>query len=259
MRRKPPPPGREEAQPPRRGQRLCSVLHGSQLLVPSPFPPPLLPCPLEDREGTGRRRHGHQPRLLSVPAHHQLVLQDGRCGPRRPTAPRPGPPPLVPGSALQPGLCSPGPPYVCLKMLPQPHDVFTPSCLLLSQFDTWWEEEMGLRGAVANCTGGGKFRHNCSGPAAPAAWGAGAGTGRAASSWSTDATEQRLRVPLRPAPAASSLAGPGRAGLDFSHQIQCPSCSQEAEGLGLAILTPWETGEACQLSLQTQARGAPEL
>lgn len=155
--------------------------------------------------------------------------------------------------------CSPGPPYVCLKMLPQPHDVFTPSCLLLSQFDTWWEEEMGLRGAVANCSGGGKFRHNCSGPAAPAAWGAGAGTGRAASSWSTDATEQRLRVPLRPAPAASSLAGPGRAGLDFSHQIQCPSCSQEAEGLGLAILTPWETGEACQLSLQTQARGAPEL
>lgn len=118
---------------------------------------------------------------------------------------------------------------------------------------------MGLRGAVANCSGGGKFRHNCSGPAAPAAWGAGAGTGRAASSWSTDATEQRLRVPLRPVPAASSLAGPGRAGLDFSHQIQCPSCSQEAEGLGLAILTPWETGEACQLSLQTQARGAPEL
>lgn len=149
--------------------------------------------------------------------------------------------------------CSPGPPYVCLKMLPQPHDVFTPSCLLLSQFDTWWEEEMGLRGAVANCSGGGKFRHNCSGPAAPAAWGAGAGTGRAASSWSTDATEQRLRVPLRPAPRRRLSGWPGKGRPGFQPPNPVSLLQPGSRRLGISDSNP--VGNRGSLSAQPPNSG----
>lgn len=131
----------------------------------------------EDREGTGRRRHGRQPQLLPLPAYH--LLQDGKVVPTTPS--QPDPPQKPPASSSRQAYRSITPhggrsqrPPACVKMFAQPHDVFTPSCRLLSQFNTWWEGEMGLQGAVANCTGGGKFC-NFSAPSTSGSLGAGPG------------------------------------------------------------------------------------
>lgn len=79
----------------------------------------------EDREGTGRRRHGHQPQLLPVPARHHLLPQDGKRGPSGPT----------PGPA---SLFQAAPPASVCKDASRPQDVFPASGLLLSNLTLGW-------------------------------------------------------------------------------------------------------------------------
>lgn len=189
----------------------------------SPTFPSASPAGLdEDREGTGRRRHGRQPQLLPLPARH--LLQDGKVVPSTPFWP--DPPQKPPASSSRQACDSTASPWgpqpspsAYLTMFAQPPDVFTPSCLLLSQFNTWWEAAMGLRGAVANCTGGGKFC-NFSAPGT-SCLGAGPGPGAAGPTGLQSRGSGRLPPPPRaPAPGLScSPPGQGQPGSQPLHAV----------------------------------------
>lgn len=101
-------PPRRTGHPDRTAPR-CSVPTGALHPLFPAFP--FASCLHEDRARPRRRRHRRQPQFLQIPAHHQLLLQDGKPGPQRvPFRLQPVPAPTLahrpPPSRLGPLLCS---------------------------------------------------------------------------------------------------------------------------------------------------------
>lgn len=187
----------------------------------------------QDEEGTDA-----SPSSARSPAHHQLLPQDGKHGPSSP--PPPTPPPRPPPCSLPPA--SPGrhpllglqPESVCLfKDVCRPPDVFTPSGLLLSQFNTRLEEETGLPGAAAPCTGRGDSAATSQPLAALAALGVRVGGGGGEpSSWSPGHPCAKAwcfsSSPAPPTHFRASPPGPGQPGSQTPSSATLPARQQMA-------------------------------
>lgn len=120
-----------------RTARRCSV----PLPCFSPLPP------VSVRTGRGHEEEGTDASpssSRSLPITNSFSKMVSRVPSTPPSGSEPGPPPPLsaPAGPAPLAFFHAGPPYVYLRMFPQPQDVFTPSYRLLSQFNTWWEEGM---------------------------------------------------------------------------------------------------------------------